>query len=795
LEVRVAIEASTVNKVRQAVAALAPAVVELGADPVQLHSYFDRLETAGNSRFLLLSPIAANELPRREIGPVSVHCESASGAWTLFGRSIVPIGQNTVRVDLTAARILPKRDAPAAIHRPHKHLALVTPIATRGTGGSDANVFPIVELDNDSCVVDVSTPFELGQFLPVVEIVGDRHVLRRCAASVFEIVPWCTPSGDRRFRCMLRLSENVAAQGSDLLEIVDDPTRVRRVLEFAAMSGALGWFETPSGDRGEARFIATQRDALELVLYPPREPASSRFIKVGFSLFACDYEAVVRVLQESQTHVRTAFPLHVRRGRSFRQEHRSSRSPEDLRVSFRNPVTGRSSEHPVVELSLHKLAFEVGSDAELLWEGLPLDDAHLHGSDREIRLGEVRVESLVAHGRSRRVEIAIQSPQTHKELTSLVHSMAHPEVSQHDGENFRNMLGIYKQAGLFAPHMRDNLDPVVPQAKRVWHTMHQAGSDLVQTFIHGPPDAPDGAGSVLRAWEHGWVAQHFVNVSQQFNGAAGHVLTALLDFVQRRPDGQHLVFFVKSDNRQMNSFLDRFLATSCTSEAGERRIVQFWQHRDAQQEVQTVESHCHVRTMRRAQEPLVAHAAERVFGEHGSAALSFTPGEFLIPDTTARYARVGVKRKRIASVVSAARTPPLWAVIEEVTSQGVNLTWMLNANWLFPIHGALDQDRSGLRAALKHILLKPRQSPTGDVFLNTAGDVDPSVLESAGFEKLGDIYMYSMNRTGISRMFYYTSDRYGEMDARTQQRQARRSGIRLRSGESLTSIAPKTRTG
>jgi hypothetical protein len=81
------------------------------------------------------------------------------------------------------------------------------------------------------------------------------------------------------------------------------------------------------------------------------------------------------------------------------------------------------------------------------------------------------------------------------------------------------------------------------------------------------------------------------------------------------------------------------------------------------------------------------------------------------------------------------------------------------------------------------------------VFVNTAGDVDPDVLASAGFEKLGDIYMYAMNRTGINRFFYYISDRYGEMDARTQQRQARRSGIRLSSGESLTSIAPKVRAG
>jgi hypothetical protein len=793
LEVRVANEASTVNKVRQAVATLAPAVVEVGTDPVQLHSFFDRVETAENGRFLLLAPIAAGALPKREHGPVSIHCDQAAAAWTLIARSIVPIANDVARVDLKSARVVSKSTRVSPITRQHKHLSLVTPVAARSAAGDDSTVFPIVDLDHDSCVVDVSTPFELGQLLPIVEIVGDRSVLRRCAATVFEIVAWYTPSGARRFRCVLRLAP-AAAQPSALLEKVDDPVRVRRVLEFAAMSGVQGWFETTHGQRGEARFVVAQRDSLELVLYPPREPAGPRFIKLGFSLFACDYELNVRVLQESESHVLTALPLHVLRGRSFRQEHRQARSPDDLRVSFRNPVTGRSSEHPVVEFSQHKLACELASDEELLWEGLPLDEAHLVGAERDIRLGEVRVASIAPPGRGRRVELTIPSTHTREALSSLAHSAVHTEVSPHDGENFRNMLGIYKQAGLFAPHMRDNLDPVVTQAKRVWHAIHQGNSDLIQTFVHGPADAPDGAGSFLRAWEHGWVAQHVVNVSQQFNNAAGHVMTALLDFVQRRPDGQHLVFFVKSDNRQMNAFQERFLATSGTSEAAERRTIQFWQHRGTRSRPE-FESECRVRRMRRTDEPLVAHAAERVFGEHGSAALSFVPGEFHIPDTMRRYARYGVTRKRVASLVAAPRTPPMWAIVEEITSQGVNFTWMLNASWLFPVHGALDVDHRGLKAALAHILRQPHQTPTGDIFVNTAGDVDPSVLEGAGFEKLADIYMYTFNRTGINRCFYYVSDRYGEIDARTQQRQARRSSIRLKSGESLTSIAPKTKAG
>jgi hypothetical protein len=63
------------------------------------------------------------------------------------------------------------------------------------------------------------------------------------------------------------------------------------------------------------------------------------------------------------------------------------------------------------------------------------------------------------------------------------------------------------------------------------------------------------------------------------------------------------------------------------------------------------------------------------------------------------------------------------------------------------------------------------------VFLNTAEGIDGSVLEEAGFEELAETYMYTMNRAGLNRYFYYTSDRYGEVDVRTQQRELRRSSM------------------
>jgi hypothetical protein len=305
--------------------------------------------------------------------------------------------------------------------------------------------------------------------------------------------------------------------------------------------------------------------------------------------------------------------------------------------------------------------------------------------------------------------------------------------------------------------------------------MHTPSLDLVQTFVHGDSAAPDAALSIVRHWERAWLSQHFVSVGQSFSGGTGQLQLSVVDYIQRRSDGQYYMFFVKSDNRQMNAFLERFLATTGTPEATERRTIQFWRRPGelARWSFKAPES-LHVAAMRPSQEKVVSRAAERVLGINGASGLSLVPGEFYLPTTSQHFAQVGITRGRVCSIVTQGRVP-LWSIVEEVSSQGFNLTWMLNASWLIPVHASHDGDRDGLRLALDHILQKQPQTPTGDRFINTVEQVDADILIEAGFEKLADVYMYTLNRSGLNRYFHYTTDRYGEVDLRRQQRQVRRS--------------------
>jgi hypothetical protein len=99
---------------------------------------------------------------------------------------------------------------------------------------------------------------------------------------------------------------------------------------------------------------------------------------------------------------------------------------------------------------------------------------------------------------------------------------------------------------------------------------------------------------------------------------------------------------------------------------------------------------------------------------------------------------------------------------------------MLNATWILPIHPECDPDSAALDAVLGHIVDTPAQSATGEHFLNLPEGFDPERLAAWGFTKEASLYLYSVTRAGLHRLFHYTANRCGEVDARTRNRERRR---------------------
>ena len=362
-------------------------------------------------------------------------------------------------------------------------------------------------------------------------------------------------------------------------------------------------------------------------------------------------------------------------------------------------------------------------------------------------------------------------------MIALLATLAHPHVRQHEGDDFATLHATYLKAGLFGPHMSRNLAPLIEQTKGVWRRLHTQASDVARTFVHGADGTTDAAVTIMRAWEHAWVLQHFVDTSPELAGATGKLQHAYLDHLVPRPDGRYLVFFVKTDNRIMNAYLRRFFASTGTPDAVTRSTVELWTRPGESPafggERAGVEAAVAVTPCLPADEVLVARAAQRCFGSYGAAALSMAPGELHLPDTQQRFARAGLARDRDCSIIRSG-DDPVYAVVEERATQGMNLTWMLNASWILPVHRELDPDGSAFDAALRSIVERPAQSATGDRFLNLPEGLDQERLQSWGFTREATLFLYVLTRAGLHRFFHYAAHRYGELDARTESRERRR---------------------
>jgi hypothetical protein len=764
-----------VSLLRDAARELLPVIVDMGPDQAKYSSFVSLISGAGGVR-AVLDPIAAEAMPE---GARFVRIVPAAGPmdWSVTATGVWRDGSTRAFVDLSRARAERSSvdDHGSVAVQPTDLLVLVVP-----GGLNDATyVFPVQRIGSEICEIRCTAPLAVGTDLQCVELVGDRRLLRRASAQVLEVVPWYLADGSQTFSCRLSLGEE-PAENAETHDLVTDAAQVRRLLQQAAAMRVQGWFEAPGYARGRLSWLDVGKDFAVLELSRPllAPLPSARSIRIGMELFAIAYELDVRPLETESDRLRTSLPLILRRRRRHRRDQRVPVDPSvRVELGFRNPVTGAIQIQHVSEVSFFALSFEFDPSC-VLWRGLPLEQAQLSWDRHLVHLGDLVVEQCSHDSVSGRTvcvaSISNSGVADDPDMISIMASLAHPQVRAHDGADFAALHQTYLKAGLFGPHMHRNLDPIVEQTKTVWRKAHTAAGDVVRTFVHGPVDAPDAAVTVMRAWEHAWVAQHFVDTSPDLNSGTGKLQTALLDHLVPRPDGRYLLFFVKTDNQIMNSYFRRFVATTGTPDAVTRTTVELWSRKVTTQPAPGAGVATSVRRCDPADELIVARAAQRHLGMHSAAALSMLPGELGLPDTQRRFAKAGLDRDRICDLVLV-DGEPVYAIVEERSTPGMNLTWMLNACWILPIHPELDPQGAGLDHALRAVVERPSQTSTGDRFLNLPLGIDPEQLAAWGFGKEASVYLYVLTRAGLHRCFHYAATRYGELDALAARRDRRRA--------------------
>lgn len=763
-----------VATIEQATDALLPVVVELGSCSFEAQLFM--IDRDGEPR-VVLHPIAAQALPLHHDALFTLRPARDSQSWSVRCTDIVAEGPSHAAIGLRGMRFSPTEERVEALSV-SDFLVLVVP---GGLHDGVDHVFPIARIGRNTCEVRASAGLTEGAVLPLVEIVGDRRLLRTAAAQVSRTTPWYGSDGARGFTCELALSARERGEGDDdeHHDLVTQPAEVKRVLKIAAMRGSAARIEVPGRAVVGASLLELHNDHALLELAAGADASTittQRSVRIAFEMFALGYELDVRPLALNGASLKISLPLILRRLRRHRRDARNA-VPESFGVelSYRNPVTGMVTVHPVTALSFYGVSFRIEAGGSALWQGLPLEQAQLTWSDRLVHLGDVVVDETSIDGQGFLCRALLQDSALvdDYDLIDLMGTLANPELSIHDGSHFAQLHQTYLRAGLFGPHMDRNLAPIFDETAVNWRSMHAGARDMIRTFVNGPKEAPDAAVTAMRAWEACWLLQHFVDASSERFGATGKLQFAYIDHVLPRPDGRFIIFFVKEDNAVMNAYFNKFFETTGTSEALSCTLVDLWIRRDPSSSAREPDPEWSVEPCTPGDEPTVAHAAQRELGVHAAAAVSMVPGQMTLPDTTARFARAGLVRTRDCVLVKRGGRIA-YAVLEERSSPGINLTWMLNAAWIIPVHPELDPDGRGLTRALHVILERPAQSATGERFLNLPPTLDRGVLEREGFTLEARLNFYALNRAGVHRFFHYNVARYGEVEAMVLRRGRRK---------------------
>jgi hypothetical protein len=763
---------------QRAAAELTPVVVELGAAVPRLATFVDSVQQGQPGGPLdghvILAPIAEAGIPVASAlaGPVKVRSADPLHPFELQAAHIELCGPGRARVALANALFSATGPPMTTAGRETLVIALAA-----GTDELDGYTFPVLELEEDGCLIETTVPLEPGRTFVPVELFGESRVVRQAAATVIETVPWLAPDGSRRFRSRLRLEARTFEAGPRCYDVLADPRRVLRILELAALTGVTGWYQAIDWGRDRISLTGCGAGQLTLTLdgtMPERLPLPPR-LTLGFELFAISYEMQVRVLKLRGRELMVSLPLVLRRRRRRRDERVTYGEGDRPSVTWRNPFDGSSERAAVVDLSRGGLCIELPAGARL-WPGLALEGAVLSRHGSRARIGTAIVRAVELERARAHLEIAGLEGVAEQRVCGWLLESRHPELERHDGADFRTVLDLYRRAGLLSEYMMRNLEALAPTAAAGWRRLHADGSDVAHTFLHRHGDALTGAITSIRAWDHTWFTQHFGVVSTAGGRTSGSLATVNVDHVLSRRDARYMAFFVNAANSAMNSFQQRFLDLTGTAETVGRPTLELWYaSEDCRMEEQGV-----MRPAGRRDRDLISRGAERALGPLAARALSFVPDELSLPATRAGFRRAQLERGRTVEIALDGQGRPAWSLFEERSSPGINLTWMLNAFWLLPIHPDGHGDRVGLRAALARVLAAPSPSPAGDRFLIVdPASVPADGLEAAGLKRLLRAHLFVLTRSAIHRYAHYLADRYGEVGIKSAVREelrARREG-------------------
>jgi hypothetical protein len=339
------------------------------------------------------------------------------------------------------------------------------------------------------------------------------------------------------------------------------------------------------------------------------------------------------------------------------------------------------------------------------------------------------------------------------------------ERTADEGVELASLVELYENAGLLHGFMRQRLAEQWSRAENNWRTLSSSKANvMLSSYVFDQRQKLCGAISFVRVWDDTWLAQHFAVAPGSDRGVSGTLQERQLTAFLARSDAKRLAFFVDAENSVMNAVLRRLRrasgpASTCVSGA----LLRWPLARRGPG------SQSDVRPLARAHEGAVAFAAANLFGERAAESLGLVTGRFMLPSSSAAFARIGLERARIGILLEPGSGGAPCALLREVTSPGVNLTGMLDAWWPLPLANLT----SANARAVADVLAEAAISERSDQLLVLPPGVPMKPFLEAGFSALLRTALCVLDREDVEHYRATLRLRHDQIGSRRRQRRAR----------------------
>jgi len=636
--------------------------------------------------------------------------------------------------------------------------------------------YPALDVGRRGFRMDASVPFQPGAVLKDIVLRLGREVLRDGEGVVTSCAPVYSPAGRLVHECHVRLRapRRGFGQSADAGRIdIDDPASVRAVLWALSDLQHDVWIAGPEG-AVEGRVLPVSdvdRSRVPLVLCgvtdAERVPEPSQTVSVDCSLFGSGYRFRARIL-ERRGSILSLSPTPRLSAWHRRREERTRVAAGKGTVSFRRALGRGVTTRPLADISASGFSFDSQGIDEEIWPGLQLERARLQIEGRRFRAGSVVIRSMSA-GRARAEMRAAPEAETDALQELLLERGPNP-ITFDDGRSLESVVAFHRSMALLDPAMEANLAATYEQAREIWRRAHAGRARLMRTAIVPWRGGIGATLTAVRAYERTWLLQHSAAAPAASVGA-GQLHGVLMQLGAHRADSEYFAGFVNHGARGMHAMVDAFVSQS-SARMGSARFRLYTAPATSSPAVMPPS----VRLLRKRDEILIEHAAERQVDPVCARALGLRVGEIELPSTRAAYRRIGAERRRRAyAAFDGDRCAAI--LLQETASPGLALSGLLSAAMLLPVVRGADPDGAKQRALceLARATELPGAPPNRFLFLPTGADEGPVV--AAGFTPVGDCTLFALHRLGIPDYQRYVAKRYGLLQARLRGRAARLSEV------------------